>query len=330
MDTEQLVREALRQYGLTGAEISFLRHNENAVYRVDMPDGRRYSLRLHMPADSLNQERLMQRPAWIESEMRFLQALDLESPVEVQSPLCTVEGALVAQLPGGQGCATMLSWIPGKDFDPSAEDAEAMAYQVGMLAARMHDFVQTHPALRELERPSYDAQYIRGSVMALQEGVGLGILPQETYEALLEYGDVVGRLIDADMQRPGAHGLIHNDLGLGNLIVHDEHVSPIDFSLCGFAPFLFDLGGLMGTFNTPELRRSTFTGYESLRPIPEASYPLIEGCFIGGIVLFMALHLTNPHVREWFSRRLPAVMAEYVVPFCKGESFLFQLMDKQA
>lgn len=328
MDLDAMAREALRGYGVPDADIMFLRHNENAVYRVDMPDGRRYSLRLHVPAEALNKQSLMQRREWIEGEMQFIQALNLESEVKVQSPLVTRDGDLVCRL-ANEELATILSWLPGDTFNPKAEDAEACARKVGEMTAQMHAFVSAHPELDGLSRPSYDGKRMDSTAQALEPGVAMGLYGQDTYCTLSDCCMAISVMMDDAMRTNGAHGLTHSDLGLGNLIVHGGEVSPIDFSLCGYAPFLFDVGGLMGTFDAPVLRRAVLAGYVSQRPLEAPDYRTIEGCFLTGILLFMALHLRNPHVREWFSRRLPVVVATYVEPFLCGVPFLHLLLNEE-
>lgn len=324
---ETLAREALRQYGLDGTALTFLRHNENAVYRVEDAQGGAYVLRLHVNNPNLSAQATPRRLDWLEGEMAFLQGLGASEKVSVQTPVCTSSGALVAVLPEA-GFATLLTWIPGAPLDPKAENAPDLARAAGALAARLHAVALRTPSLNTLSRPRYGEDRMRQVGQALQAGVDEGLFSQEAHRTLREMCEAVGACMEAALRTPGAHGLIHADLGLGNLLVHEGRVSPIDFGLCGHGPLLFDVGGLMGAFNDPALRRNALEGYARLRLLEDGDMRGIEAGFLAGILLFMAMHHGNPHVREWFGRRLPIVIREHMIPFLARQAFLPQLLEE--
>lgn len=325
MDIQGMALAALGMYGLEDAAATLIRHNENAVFRVEDAWGGAYVLRLHRTAAGIRADDAAQAVPARAAELRFLRLL-AEDGLPVQRPVAMADGGDVAVLPGGAGCATLLRWAPGVPLREDDPDAEALAGAVGRLVARMHDFVVAHPETAALDRPAYDVARVERAMRAIQPGVAEGMFSGEMYADLLCGAEAICDAIRVAQAAPGQYGLIHADLGLGNLIVDGRTITPIDFSLCGHAPLLFDLGGLMGTFGRPALRRAALEGYAALRPLDETDFRATEAYFVLSICCFMAMHLRNPHVRGWFGRRLPDVIVEYVRPLARGEAFLDRLL----
>lgn len=324
MELTLLAEDALRAYGLRPAAVTLLRHNENAVFKIETPDGAPYILRLHKPAPGLA---VTHRPDWLESEMIFINALYHDSAIQVQKPIPALDGQWVVNLAEAQGYATLLSWLPGETFNPSGEHAVTHAYRAGELAAAMHAFILSWPESSHLPRPAYDARRMEEVSKTLREGVDMGLFDGSACETLQEGARQIGLEMDKENAHDGWHGLIHADLGLGNMIVHNDTVSPIDFGLCGHSPLLFDVGGLMGAFNQAALRRAALEGYEKHRPLAPYQYRAVEAFFLTGVYFFMDMHRGNLYVREWFSRRLPHVISDYVEPFLQGRPFLPALLE---
>jgi Ser/Thr protein kinase RdoA (MazF antagonist) len=201
------------------------------------------------------------------------------------------------------------------------------AFLVGELVAKMHEFVLMWPNSNKLLRPTYDSERVLNAVNSLKEGIKMGLFTDYTYDELYEGAKCICRKMEQENAREGWHGLIHSDLGLGNIIINDGIVSPIDFGLCGHGPFLFDLGGLMGTFDHTPLRKAVIDGYSKHRPINQNDYRSIEAFFISSIYFFMSMHLHNSKIHEWFGRRLPFVISDYVRPFINETRFLNKLIE---
>lgn len=319
-----IAKDILLKYGIENASLNLLRHNENAVWRVDVSEGLFYVLRIHLPANGLT---LIHRADWLESEMMFLNELRISSDINVQQPIRNKYGQYVSHLPLNGGFATLLSWLPGVTFNQLENSAIHNAFLVGELAAKMHEFVLMWPNSCKLPRPKYDSKRVMDAVNSLKEGINMGLFTNDMYNELYEGAKCICSKMDQENEREGWHGLIHSDLGLGNIIIHDGIVSPIDFGLCGHGPFLFDLGGMMGTFDYSPLRKAVIDGYSKHRPINQNDYRSIEAFFITSIYFFMSMHLHNSKIYEWFGRRLPSVISDYVRPFINGSQFLDKLIE---
>jgi Ser/Thr protein kinase RdoA (MazF antagonist) len=321
-----IAKDTLLNYGIKNASLTLLRHNENMVWKVELSEGVCYVLRIHIPASGLA---LIHRVDWLESEMMFLNNLSKNSDISVQKPIRTKDGRYVIHLPLNEGFATLLSWLPGETFNQLDNTAIHNAFLVGELVAKMHEFVLKYPNSCKLPRPTYDAERVINAVNSLEEGIGMGLFTNDMYTELYEGAMCICIKMEKENSREGWHGLIHSDLGLGNIIIHDGIVSPIDFGLCGHGPFLFDLGGLMGTFDHPQLRKAVIDGYSKHRPLNQNDYRSIEAFFIASIYFFMSMHLHNIQVHEWFQRRLPLVISDYVCPFINKTGFFHKLTESE-
>lgn len=324
MEPIDVAKDALLQYGIVNPSLTLLRHNENAVWKVELSEGLCYVLRIHIPANGLA---LIHRAEWLEGEMIFLSELSKNSDINVQRPIRTKDGRYVINLPSNGGFATLLSWLPGVIFNQLENTAIHNAFLVGELVAKMHNYVLKWTYGYNLPRPTYDSKRVMKVINLLKEGIDMRLFTNDMYIELYEGAMCICNKMEQENLREGWHGLIHGDLGLGNIIIHEGIVSPIDFGLCGHGPFLFDLGGLMGTFDYPQLRKAVIDGYSKHRTLNQNDYHSIEAFFIASIYFFMSMHLHNIKVHEWFGRRLPLVISDYVRPFINGTGFLHKLTE---
>ena len=323
MEPMDIAKDTLLSYGIENVPLTLLRHNENQIWKVECSDGFCYVLRIHLAVNGLA---IIHRKDWLESEMIFLNNLNEDSNFHVQKPIKTKESRYVLQFPLNKGFATLLSWLPGETLNQLGDTAIHNAFLVGELVAKMHEHALKYPDYDKLPRPTYNAERLWNAVNSLHEGVGMGLLTNDMYTELHEGAMGICKIMEKENSREGWHGLIHGDLGLGNIIVHNGIVSPIDFGLCGHGPFLFDLGGLMGTFDYAPLRQAVIDGYSKHRPLNQNDYRLMEAFFIASIFFFMSMHLHNTKVHEWFQRRLPLVISDYVRPFINETRFLHKLI----
>ena len=53
MELTDIAKDTLLKYGIENASLTLLRHNENAVWKVNVSEGLFYVLRIHIPANGL-------------------------------------------------------------------------------------------------------------------------------------------------------------------------------------------------------------------------------------------------------------------------------------
>jgi Ser/Thr protein kinase RdoA (MazF antagonist) len=320
----ELAREALAVYALPPARLRLLRHETNTTFRADMPDDRRYVLRIHRPdGHSL--------PA-VRSEMLWLQALCREPDLHVPEPVPAHDGTLVreVEVPGvpGPRLCVVFRWIEGRFFGEGLTPAHLE--QVGALTARLHLFsagwqpptdftrsrVDTLSAAARRSSPlspdavAADAANDHPSAADVAQAVGLvaaTCAPEDrvTVEAALDRIRAVLRELG---YAPDAFGLIHGDLHQENYCFHGGTVRAIDFDDCGYGHYLYDLGvTLIELQQLPryeELRAALLAGYRRLRPLPMAHEHYLE--------VFFALRRLQLLMWVLESREHPAFRDEWI------------------
>src|SRR6476620_3437749 len=103
---------ALAAYGLDGARLTLLRHQNNTTFRVDAPGGP-YVLRINRPQ--------VHTVVTVESEMAWLGALRRDTDLGVPEP---------------RGCV-LLRWLDGRFSDRRLTPAQLR--RVAVLEARLHE-----------------------------------------------------------------------------------------------------------------------------------------------------------------------------------------------
>lgn len=274
---EQLVKAALEQYGLGDAPWKLIRHNENMTINVED----RYLLRIHQHAEGFSTDALhgdLDRVSLRRKELDFLTHLASHG-MTVQTPVTNLMGETVTMLPGGI-CATVLRWLPG--HTPGEEDVPRGVYfQAGAMTARIHRAAAGFPTDGLLR---YDASMCRRLLTWLDEAHRDKLLTAEHTDVLRAACRVMENRLGGD-----GHIVVHADLCSNNMLVTDEGLAPIDFSLMGVGHPMLDISMLFGSVNGIEARQQVAEGYRSEGGM--ISFQELDACFALNILLYIALHL---------------------------------------
>ncbi|MEH1891046.1 MAG: hypothetical protein V7K92_16875 [Nostoc sp.] len=187
IDWNRLALTALAQYNLGAAQLIFLGHSENVMFRVDTRDGENFAtfkvLRIHHPIAQLG-DRIWQQQVVIESELMWLTALHQDTNLVVPYPLQNLSGAFITSVAIDDTSATLnctlLNWVNGSPLD--SEPTPTQARRVGELMAQLHQ----HTSLWELPsgftRPKYDWEQLHTSLMGLRSLVDTGTISVQPNE----------------------------------------------------------------------------------------------------------------------------------------------------
>ncbi len=321
-----LARIALRHYDLVDPAAEFLRHNENLTFRVAAAGGReRYLLRLHRPAPS---NFLVQSRGSLESELLWLEALGHETDIAVQRPIRNRRSQMVTAIaPIGETApllCSLLTWIEGEPFRQEAADAPQVAGRLGELLARLHDHASRWVLPPGFTRVTFGPEFLKRTVMLLKGGVEQGLIGPRDYAVLDETAERVRSIIARLPRDRRWWGVIHADLQGGNILVHNDDIRAIDFSLCGFGHYLFDLGIALPCVKS-HLRGPLLEGYRRHRSLPENHVQLLEAFALFGMFNCYAFLMPNTDTRDWIRRRVPEVAGTHCRSLLAGEPFLDQL-----
>ena len=317
-------RAALAHFPLREPAVRFLGHSDNLTFRVEELGGSVYLLRLHRPVLDY-WTGIRQQPEAIDSELTWLEALAWEGSFTVQQPIHTSSGALVALVDTGEPephPATLLTWLEGAHFSPSAGDGPELVERFGQLVARLHHFSERWTPPVEMIRPRYDYAHFKQTFARLLRGVDLGVFPEEVYWTLRAACQLVLNIVSELPDDPEHWGMIHADLHMGNFLVCGEQIIPIDFSFSGFGYYLYDLSVCLSGGLNAALRPAFLRGYRSVRPLPPEDARAVDAFVLAGRLSYYAYQIDNPTERSWLERRIREAAQNECSRFLQGQSLL--------
>lgn len=291
-----LLTEALQAFGLTHAE--FIQQHENAVYRADG----HYLLRIHKAAEGLHVDH---DPALRRAELALLTHL-ADAGMPVQRPL-----AETTLSDGTQ--ATLLTWLEGRTLTRSDMPLELLQ-QAGELAFRLHQAAQgfPHEGLRR-----YDAAHVLRLADAIAAmGTRHALNREESAVACAAARVIADRLAGAS----GEFLAIHCDLSASNLLLTEQGLAVIDFSLCGAGHPMHDLGILLGNIGSQAERQAIAAGYAAAGG--RIDLPLLDAGYTLGLLEALDFHADVWPQEPWFAPRLTRWVSEQLRPLAEGKPLL--------
>jgi len=272
----RLAVEALKCWGITDCTPDLAKIRENAVFRVPAPDGGEAALRIHRHA--------YHSDAALESELQWMRALQ-QSGIDVPAIIPTRSGALfttttVDGVPEPRQ-VDMVSWLPGAPLGTLEEGLSTAARdnlgptfcEVGRLVGELHNHAADWPQPKKFQRHAWDVDGLTGEQPLwgrFWEFPGLDAAER----ALLERArDTARDDLIAIGKSTDSYGLIHSDLNLDNMLLHDGRVMAIDFDDCGFGWHLFDLATISilfrGTDDYDQIQGALIEGYRQVRDLSD-------------------------------------------------------------
>jgi len=298
-----------------GGTATLINVSENHTFRIDLPTGSRFILRVHRPG--------YQSAAAIKSELEWLSTLRDETTLPVPRPLPGRDGALLQELrpkTGASRRAVLFAYEPG--IEPQPEDDLGDLFEtLGRFAAIAHLQAMRFTPSASFSRPVWNAgaildasglwgdwrraPHVEGDVAAT-----LAALDSRLRADLAAYGEGRDRF-----------GLIHADMRLANLLVDGEHVTLIDFDDCGFCWFLYDFAAAISFFedsaSIPALKRRWLSGYEAIRPLSATDRAMLETMVLlrrMALLAWIGSHAETA-LAQSHAAKFAAVTAELAVPY---------------
>jgi Ser/Thr protein kinase RdoA (MazF antagonist) len=266
-------KAALKQFDLRGARFALLKEGNNErklLFRIDSPTQGRFVLRMYKV--SRRSENLM-------PELLWLQALRREMPLSVPEPIPAPDGSLISEVTvkGTSRRCVLLRWLPGdRKPNPSSEDL-AMA---GSRVARLHRHCEQYGLPEGLVFPHvWDWDWVFGDAVPIWNKGGSVYSRSE-----LDVFRTTAERVRQDLQDLGkdisVFGIIHRDLHLNNFLFRNEDAYVVDFEMCGWGYYLFDLAvtllSLEGRKHPTPLQYALLEGYQRERPLPEEQLRYID------------------------------------------------------
>lgn len=323
---EKLALQALEAYDLPQYNLHYLAHSDNVTFRVELPaESGDCLLRIHQPV-SRTMGAHGADPDNVRSELLWLEALNQDTCLVLQTPLRNRRGELVTQLTAADGQsklnASLLTWLEGEPYRLPHETSDT-AHQLGTLLARLHQHASSWQPPPGFTRPERDRAYFEGCLRTLRTAAEDGrIAPGDFAEFEQAVALLVSRMAGMDRSRH-SFGVIHADCHKGNLLIHMGQLRLIDFSFTAYGPYMFDLSVAMSDMK-PEFHAAFLAGYTSLQTLPPEHAWWIEGLFVSSMVGTLSYWIDNPSAQEILVRKAPQVARQFAHPFNCGERFWFK------
>jgi Ser/Thr protein kinase RdoA (MazF antagonist) len=289
---------ALEQYGLRDAQSVLLKEGSDQrklIFRVDSPTQGRFLLRIY---------KLFRHSENLMPELLWLQALRREMPLSVPEPIPASDGSLVTHVSRARGSearrCVLLRWLPGgrKKADMNRANLSLAGSQV----ARLHRHCEQYGVPEGLVFPhEWGWDWVFGEAAPLWSKGESVYSPNE-----MDVFRATAERIRKDLQDLGAgsdvFGIIHRDLHPNNLLFHDGKAYVIDFEVCGWGYYLFDMAVALSSLeNRAPLQAAFIEGYRRERPLPESHWSYLQTFVAMRLVqrVNMVLRWEDPAQRQW-------------------------------
>ncbi|MGB8407650.1 MAG: phosphotransferase [Mycobacterium sp.] len=239
-DYERFAHAALTHYQLDSATVRLLSFSENGTFLVETGSGahpQRQVLRVHRPG--------YHSPAAIESELDWMESLRLDSAITTPRVIPAPDGRRVVQARIGDEVrlVDLFTFVEGTIAEDDASDISFS--ELGTITAELHEHVQQWTRPAGFTRFRWDLDTMLGAGGRWGNWRDAPALSASD-AAVIEDAErkVIDRLTGYGMG-PHRFGLVHNDLRMSNLMVHEGRITVIDFDDCGWSWYLADLGAVV-------------------------------------------------------------------------------------
>lgn len=316
----------LEGYGLAQPKLTFLRHSENRTYRVDDIDGSAYLLRVSQPLKA-SMAGLQHTYGGLRSELKMLDQLAAKSRLKIQKPLRNQDGdwITVFEHEGKRIHCSMLTWLEGRDLQKDDVKDPGLVRKLGTLIGELHAFYREYRLNDEENRPSQGIKYNQSLVTTIKEGYKLGLFTLSDVATIESCIWLINSRLEALGKDTEAWGLIHGDLGMGNIIISPGgELGLIDFGFFGTGYYLLDVA-MTASMLPSELRDTLLAGYFGSNAIQPEDMLLLEGFMLIGIIGYYAFQMGNESVYGWMKERMPLLCSNYCLPFLSGDRIFYTI-----
>ncbi len=321
---DDIARRALAEYDLQEYSLAFIRHSDNATFKVEKPGSEPFLLRIHIPITTAMGTHGAD-PEMINSELMWLEALSQDTDLVLQKPVRNQAGELVTRIPveeaGGPVNCTLLGWLEGQPYYRELESENTVCQIAGILG-KLHLHASQWKVPDGFIRPKRDFAYFESMLNGLRPALADGRISPPDYAQLETSIGLLGDRMCLLNDNRQTCGIIHADAHKGNLLYHAGEIRLIDFSFCAWGDFMFDVSICLSDMNK-QLHPAFVKSYQDLRSLPDGYRELIEGFFIGGMVGTFSYWVSDPRAQGLLAAKVPQIARDYAAKFNRGEYFWF-------
>ncbi len=264
----ELAVAATRRFALpANVSVKLINLSENATYKVEAPNGRRWALRIHR--DGYHSK------IAIASELAWLTALRRARVVTTPVPVKGLDGETIQQVAHNRmprlRNIVLFDWETGAEPGFGGDLVESFKV-LGEVTARMHIHARSWPRPHWFERLTWDFESSLGETNPhwgrWRDGLGVDVQKAKLFGRTVER---IGQRLAKYGKSTDRFGLVHGDLRLANLLIDGQAVKAIDFDDCGFSWYMYDAATPVSFYEhepqVPALLDAWMQGYRRVTPL---------------------------------------------------------------
>ena len=262
----EMAKTAVPVYGLNPeSALTMINHSENTTFRIDDPaSGARAALRIHRND--------YHSKHGIGCELAWMKALREETGVITPTPIASPDGELINMLEAPDlkpRYCVLFEFLDGEE--PSEDELLGPFRVLGEISGRFHKHSEGWRIPDGFERLQWDFEHMLGDSPNWGDWKQAPALDARRTALIARQVAVMKRRLEAFGQAPHRFGLVHADLRLANLLIHDGITQVIDFDDSGMSWHLYDLAAALSFIeerpDVPELVDAWVTGYRKVHDL---------------------------------------------------------------
>ena len=289
----EIARNAVKQYNFNSVKLEFIKHLENTTFKLSAEQGN-FLVRVYCGLQNTVQD--------IESEAKIIEYLSSCNYYTYQKPIYNNSNNFVSigEASGISKPVSILSWIGSPIVGNNVNDI-SLFEKLGKLIAHIHNELADWQIPVDFHRPTFDA----GNLIGKNGAFGYANLAYKYFdrETVSLFDSVYQRLIDFEAVAVKANnfGIIHGDLHLNNVILHQNNLVPIDFDDSGYGYYIYDLAVILANYwgipEYSEIRTNLVKGYRSIGQLSSEIENQLS-LFIAARYIFIALYFAGKSQQE--------------------------------
>ena len=201
-----------------------------------------------------------------------MEALRRQTPIRTPRPIAALSGELITEAAVADGQArhcVVFEFLEGRE--PSEADLAGAFRLLGEISARFHRQVEGWTLPPGFERLAWDFDRMLGRSPNWGDWHDAPFLDARAIELLERQARLLERRLAQFGKARDRFGLIHADLRLANLLLHEGSIRVLDFDDSGFGWFLYDLASALSFMeerrDVGQLIAAWLEGYRTIRPL---------------------------------------------------------------
>lgn len=280
-ELREIAERSLPHWGLKPVSIELVSRSENTVFKLSMPDGRAYALRIHRPGYHSLPE--------LESELLWTQALN-DAGIHVPVGVRTLDGPGYAKIPTPDGLSSravgLVEWMEGEllsdviareqNSEQGSEQVAAHYHAVGRIIAACHNQASDWIIPEGFTRHAFDLPGFTGPYAFWGRFWDIPILTPAQRELLEQARQAIAETLYGYSDDPEIFTVIHADLHAHNILVRPDGALQIfDFDDAGWGWHQYDLAVALFLLDQrsdyDRIYEAVMSGYREVRPFSESA-----------------------------------------------------------